>query len=100
MKFSGYFGFDTRNNLEHLGMIRSTPWTQGSFFHFLSPCWLATSQNTGWMDIREIFRICTQEAIGYTASRLSRLFHALTTTRGGGLRSRSASCLYGDVSIL
>ena len=51
-----------------LGMIGLTPWTQGSFFYFPSPCWLATSRNTGWMDIHEIFRIWTQEAIGYTVS--------------------------------
>ena len=76
-----------------LGMISLTPWTQGSFFYFLGPCLLATSRNTGWMDIHEIFRIWTQEAIGYTVSRLSRLFHALQTRRGGGLRSRSDFCL-------
>ena len=76
-----------------LGIIGLTPWTQGSFFYFLIPCWLATSRNTGWMDIHEIFRIWTQEAISYTVSRLSRLFHALQTRRGGGLRSRSAFCL-------
>ena len=45
------------------------------------------------MDIHEIFRIWTQEAICYTVSRLSRLFHALQTRRGGGLCSRSASCI-------
>ena len=73
-------------------MIGLTPWTQGSFFYFLGPCLLATSRNTGWMDIHEIFRIWTQEAVGYTVSRLSRLFHALQTRRGGGLRSRNASC--------
>ena len=66
-----------------LGMIGLTPWTQGSFFYFLSPCWLATSRNTGWMDIHEVFRIWTQEAIAYTVWRLSRLFHALQTRRGG-----------------
>ena len=44
------------------------------------------------MDIHEIFRIWTQEAIGYTVSRLSRLFHALQTMRGGGVCSRNASC--------
>ena len=76
-----------------LGMISLTPWTQGSFSYFLGPCLLATSRNTGWMDIHEISRIWTQEAIGYTVSRLSRLFHALQTRRGGGLCSRSASCL-------
>ena len=75
-----------------LGMIRLTPWTQGSFFYFLSTCLWATSRNTGWMDIHEIFRIWTQEAIGYTVSRLSRLFHAIQTRHRGGLRSRSASC--------
>ena len=75
-----------------LGMIGLTPWTQGSFFYFLGPCLLATSHNTGWMDIHEIFRIWTQEVIGYTVSPLSRLFHDLQTRRGRGLRSRSASC--------
>ena len=75
-----------------LGMINLTPWVQGSFFYFLGPCLLATSRNTGWMDIHDIFRIWTQEAIGYTVSQLSRLFHALQTRRGGGLRSWSASC--------
>ena len=74
-------------------MIGVTPWTQGSFFYFLGPCLLATSRNTGWMDIREVFRKWTHEAIGYTVSRLSRRFHALQTRRGGGLRSRSASCV-------
>ena len=75
-----------------LEMIGLTPWAQGSFFYFLGPCLLATSRNIGWMDIHEIFRIRTQEAIGYTVSHLSRLFHALQTRRGGGLRSRGASC--------
>ena len=71
-----------------LGMIGLTTLTQGSFFFFLGPCLMATSWNTGWMDIHEIFRIWTQEAIGYTqcetVSHLSRC--------GGGLCSRSASC--------
>ena len=75
-----------------LGKIRLTSWAQGSFFYFLSPCLLATSRNAGWKDIHEIFRIWTQEAIGYTISCLSRLFHALQTRRGGGLPSRSVSC--------
>ena len=35
---------------KYLGMIGLTPWTQGSF---LGPCLLATSRNTGWMDIHE-----------------------------------------------
>ena len=43
------------------------------------------------MDIREIFRIWTQGAKGYTVSDMDRLFHAFQTRRGGGLRSRSAS---------
>ena len=73
-------------------MICLTHWTQSSFFYFLGPCLLATSRNTGWMDIHEIFRIWTQEAIGYTVSHLSRLLHALQTRRGRGLRSWSASC--------
>ena len=77
-----------------LGMIGLTPWTQVSFFfYFPGPCLFATTRNTGWMDIHEIFRIWPQEALGYTVSRLSRLFHAPQTRRGGGLRSRSASCL-------
>ena len=76
-----------------LGIIGITPWAQGSFFYFLGPCLLATSRNTGWMDLYEICRIWTQEAIGCIVSRLSRLFHALQTRRGGGLCSRSASCL-------
>ena len=75
-----------------LGMIGLTPWAQGSFSYFLDPCLLATSRNTGWVDIHEISWIWTQEAIGYTVSRLSRLFHALQIRRGGGLRSRSDSC--------
>ena len=41
------------------------------------------------MDIHDIFRIWTREAIGYTVSRLSRLFHDLQTRRSGGLCSRS-----------
>ena len=73
-------------------MIGLTPWTQG-YFYFLGLCLLATSRYTGGMDIHEIFRIWTQEALGYTVSRLSILFHALQTRRGGGLRFRSASCL-------
>ena len=40
-----------------LGIISLTPCTQGSFFYFLCPCLLATSWNTGWMDVHEIFRI-------------------------------------------
>ena len=75
IKFSGYVGYDTRNNLKHFGDDRLNP-----------------LGHTGWMDIHEIFRIWTQEAIGYTVLRLSRLFHALQTRCGGGLRSRSASC--------
>ena len=76
-----------------LGMVGLIPWTQGSLFYFLDPCLLAASRNTGWMDIPEIFRIWTQEAIGYTVSRrLSRLSHALQTMRGGSLRSRNTSC--------
>ena len=59
-----------------LGIIGLTPWTPGSFFYFLGPCLLATSPNTGWMDSHEIFRIWTQEAIGFSVWRLSRLFHA------------------------
>ena len=51
-------------------MIGVIPWTQGSFFYFLGPCLLTTSRNTGWMDIHEIYRIWTQEAIYAT------LFHA------------------------
>ena len=72
-EISGHFVYDTKNNLEHFGDDRFNPWTLGSFFYFLSPCWLATSRNTGWMDIHEIFRIWTQEAICYNVSRLSRL---------------------------
>ena len=75
-------------------MIGWTPWTQGSFFYIVGPCLLPTSRDTGWMEFHEIFRIWTQEAIGYTVSRLSRLFHALQTRRGGGLCSRSASCYF------
>ena len=37
------------------GIIGLTPWTQSSFFYFLGPCLLATSRNTGWMDIHENF---------------------------------------------
>ena len=62
-----------------LGMIGLTLWTQSFFSCFLGPCLLATSRDTGWIDIHEIFRIWTREAIGYTVSRLSRLFHALQT---------------------
>ena len=78
-----------------LGIIGLTPWTQDFFFYFLGPCLLATSCNTGWIDIREIFKILTQDAICYTISRLSRLFHALQTRHGGSLRSRCASCFLG-----
>ena len=94
MKFSGYVGYDTRNNLEHFGGDRFNPLGTDFFFYFLGPCLLATSRNIGWMDIHDIFRIWTQEAIDYTVSRMSRLFHALQTRRGGGLRSRSASCYF------
>ena len=55
---------------------------------------ITTSRNTRWMDIHDIFRIWTQEAIRYIVSRWSRLFHALQTRRGGGLRSRNVSCWY------
>ena len=76
-------------------MIGLTPRTQDSFFYFLDPWQLATSQNNGWMDIHVIFRIWTQGAIGYTVSRLSRLFHVLQTRHAGGSPSRSASsCIY------
>ena len=92
MKFSGYVGYDTRNNLEHFGDDRFNPLSLGFLFYFLGLCLMATSRNTGWMDIHEIFRIWTQKAIGYTVWRLSRLFLALQTRRGGGLHSRSASC--------
>ena len=92
MKFSGYVGYRMRNNSKNSGMIGLIPWTQVFFFYFLDPCLLVTSRNNGWMDIHEIVRIWTQEAIGYIVSRLSRLFHALQTRRGGGLRSRSAFC--------
>ena len=34
-----------------LGMIGLTPWTQDSFFYFLNLCLLATSRNTGCMDV-------------------------------------------------
>ena len=78
--------------LNILELVGSTPWTQGSFFYFLGLCLLTKSRNTGCMDIHEILRIWTQEEIGYTVSRLSRLFHALQTRRGGGLHSRIASC--------
>ena len=37
----------------------------------MGPCLLATSRNTGCMDINEISKIWAQEAIGYTASRLN-----------------------------
>ena len=93
MNFSGYVGYDTRNNLEYFGDDRFNPLGIGFLFYFLGPCLLATSRNTGWMDIHEIFRIWTQEAIGYTVSRLNRLFHALQTRHGRGLRSQNASCL-------
>ena len=75
-----------------LGMIGLNPLTQGSFFYFFRSCLLATLRNIGWMDIHEIVRIWTQEAIGHTVSRLSRLFYALQTRRGGSLRSLNASC--------
>ena len=92
MKFLGYVGYDIRNNLVHFGVDRFNSLGLGFLFHFLGPWLLATSRNTGWMDIHEIFRIWTQEAIGFTVLRLIRLFHSLQTRRGGGLRSRSASC--------
>ena len=89
-----------------LGVIGLTPSTEGFFFFFSFFFFFfflggggggggqhhGTSRNTGWMDIHEIFRIWIQEAKGYTASRLSRLFHARQTRRGGGFRSQSASC--------
>ena len=82
-----------------LVMIGLTPWAQGSFFCFLGPCLLATSRNTGWVDIHEFLRTWTQEALGYTGSCLGRLFYALQTRRDGGLRSRSASCFQTVVTV-
>ena len=92
MKLSGYVVYDTYPNLEHFGDDRFKPLGIGFLFHLLGPCLLATSRNSGWMDIHEIFRIWTQEPTGYIVSRVSRLFHALQTRRGGCLRSPSASC--------
>ena len=63
MKCLGYVGYDTRNNLEHFGGDRFNPLGIGILIYFLGPCLLATSRNTGLMDIHEIFRIWTQEAI-------------------------------------
>ena len=45
------------------------------------------------MHITEIFKIWTQVAIDSTVSGLNRLFYSLQTRRGGGCRSRSASCI-------
>ena len=81
MKFSGYIGYDTRNNLEIWGTIGLTHRIQESFFYFVGLYLLATSRNNGWMDIDEIFRIWTQGAIGCTVSRMNRLFHAFHTRR-------------------
>ena len=85
IKFSGYVGYDTSNNLEHLGDGRFSPFDTGFLFSifWVHVCWQH--------HIHEIVRIWAQEAICYTVSRLSRLFHALQTRLGGGLRSRSAS---------
>ena len=78
-------------------------WIQDSLCYFL--CLLATLripfsifcvcwQHYGIQDWWTfIFRVWTQGAIGYTASRLNRLFHALQSSHSGGLRSWSASCL-------
>ena len=92
MKLSAYAGHDTRNNLQHFWGDRFNPLDTGFLFYSLGLCLLATSRNTGCMDINEIFRLWIQEAISYTVSGLRRLFHALQTRRGGGLHYRSASC--------
>ena len=96
MKFSGYFGYDTRNNLEHLEMIGLTTWTQGFFFYFPSLSWLKTSRNYGWVDIHEIFRIWTQEAIGVLGNQhASCLSYTLCV-----LGNQHASCLSYTLCVL
>ena len=85
MKISEHVDDDTSNNLANVGDDRFNPLDTGLLFYILGPC---------LYHIHEIFRIWTQEATGYTVSRLSRLFHTLQTMRGGGLHSRSASCLF------
>ena len=58
LKFSGYVDEDTRNNLETLGMVCSTPCIQGIFLYLFqrSPCLWATLWKNRWMDFLEIFR--------------------------------------------
>ena len=64
MKFSGYVGHDVRNNLEYFGDDVFNPLYAGFIWYCLDPCLLATLQNSGWIDIHEIYRIWTQGAIG------------------------------------
>ena len=79
-----------------LGMIGALGCRAPFSIFWVRVCW----QHHVMPDIHEIFRIWTQEAIGYTVSRLSRLFHAVQTRRGEGLRSRSASCSLGDRDVI
>ena len=66
--------------------------TCSGFNFFLGLCLSPTLWNNRWVDIHDIFRIWTQEGIGYTVSRLTRVFRVPKTRRGRGLRCRSASC--------
>ena len=60
-------------------------------FLCLDPCLFETLQNKRWIYCYDILAILPQGAIGQTVSRLTRLFHAPQTRRGGGLRSCNAS---------
>ena len=46
------------------------------------------------MDIHVIIRIWTQGAIGWTVSRLNKLFRTPQTMRGRGMHSQSASFIF------
>ena len=72
IKYSGELGYDTRDNLEHLGDEFGI-----YLFYFLGPYLLAISRNNGWVDIHEMFKIGTQIVTSYTVSRLNKPHHNL-----------------------
>ena len=91
--FKQRFFIYLRNNLEYVGDDRFNPMGTGFLFLFSGSVFVGNiteyrRDGHSW----HFLDMDTQEAIGFTVSRLSRLFHALQTRRGGGLRSRSASC--------
>ena len=74
MKFSGQVGYETRNNLKHLGMLNLTLWIQHIFFNFfLYSCLIATLWKNGWTDFHIKFSGYVEHG---TTKRLVRLFHA------------------------